>query len=271
MPVSNLRFETTWTIPYPVTTGATAYGTALTLCRRNNDPYLAFLTQTGWDDEVVYMTFMGTEIHRHVTPPGEDIINGMAYDPFRRVIWCSQGTNNKDTIIAFDPDDGLLTDSLVATVSPSLAAPKGIACNGFFFVRGGGPALELWSTTGFLLGTRSYTGRNISGVSASPWSYCFIDQTSDEIVVIGPLGNELAVSSGVGTAGGSSAIAFDYVTHHEMDNHPQVWLPNGSVGAVGTINHPDTPWNPAPGGGRHRLYVANETDQTIYAGYLTQY
>lgn len=270
MPITNLRFETTWTIPYPVTTSGT--GTALTLCRRNNDPYLAFLTQTGWDDEVVYMTFMGTEVHRHVTPLGQETISGMAYDPFRRVIWCSQTSNgNEHTIIAIDPDTGLLTGNVAATVSASLPTPKGLACNGFFFVRGGGPTLELWTTGGFLLGTRNYAGRNVSGLSASPWSYSFVDTFTDEITVIGPLGNELAVSSGIGAAGGMSAIAFDYITHHDMEHHPQVWLPNGSVGAVGTINHPDTPWNPEPWGGRHRLYIANETDQLIYAGYLTQY
>lgn len=270
MTVSNLRFETTWTIPYPVTTAGT--GTALTLCRRNNDPYLAFLTQTAWDDEVVYMAFMGQENHRQVTPLGQEVISGMAYDPFRRVIWCCQTANgNEHTIIAFDPDDGLLTNNVAATVSASLPVPKGLGCNGFFFVRGGGPTIELWTTNGFLIGSRNYAGRGVAGLSASPWSYSFVDEYNDEIVVIGPLGNELAVSSGVGTAGGMSAIAFDYVTLHEMDDHPQVWLPDGTIGAVGTINHPDTPWNPAPWGGRHRLYIANETDQQIYAGYLTQY
>ncbi len=269
MTVSNLRFETTWTISYPVTTAGT--GTALTLCRRNNDPYLAFLTQTSFDDEVIYMSFMGTENHRHTTPAGHEVISGMAYDPFRRIIWCSQGTFNQDRIIAFDADTGLLTNDLVATVSPTMSSPKGIACNGFFIVRGGGQTLELWTTGGFQLGSRTYAGRGVTGVSASPWSYSFVDEYNDEIVVVGPMGNELAVSSGVGTAGGMSAIAFDYVTHHEMDDHPQVWLPDGTVGAPGTINHPDTPWNPAPWGGRHRLYIANETDQQIYAGYLTQY
>jgi len=150
-----------------------------------------------------------------------------------------------------------------------LTSPSGLACNGFFFVRGGGPTLELWSTGGLLLGTRSYAGRGVSGLSASPWSYSFTDRFNDEIVVIGPLGNEIAVSSGVGAAGGMQALAFDYVSHWNMDAIPQVWGPNGTIGDPGTIYHPDTPWNPVPWGGRHRLYVANETDQMIYAGYLT--
>ena len=269
MPITNLRFETTWTIPYPVAT--TGSGTALTICLRMGDPQLAFLTQTTFADEVIYLAFMGQEVARHATPPGEDVIAGMAYDPFRGVIWCAQGTNaNRDTIIAFDPHSGALTNSIAAPVSAALPAPAGIATNGFFFVRGGGPTLELWSSTGLLLGTRDYPGRGITGLSASPWSYCFVDQYNDEIVVIGPLGNELAVSSGVGAPGGMAALAFDYVTHHQMDSHPQVWLENGAVGDPGTIHHPDTPWNPVPWGGRHRLYIAHEPEQTIYAGYLTQ-
>lgn len=137
-------------------------------------------------------------------------------------------------------------------------------------MRGGGNAAELWGTNGLLLGTREYPGRGITGVSASPWSHCFCDEYKDEIVVIGPLGNEIAVSSGIGAADGREALAFDYVDYIHMDDIPQVWGPNGTVGAVGTIQHPDTPWSPVPWGGRHRLYVANEIDQTIYAGYLTQ-
>jgi hypothetical protein len=268
MPITNLRFETTWTIPNPVAT--TGSGTALTVCRRLNDPQLAFLTQTTFDDEVIYLAFMGQEVHRHPTPPGEQTVTGMAYDPFRRVIWCAQGTSNQERIIAFDPDDGLLTNTLPAPVSPTMPGPAGIATNGFFFVRGGGPTLELWTSAGLMLGTRDYPGRGITGLSASPWSYCFVDQHNDEIVVIGPLGNELAVSSGVGAPGGMAALAFNCVTHHQMDSQPQVPLPNGAIGDPGTIHHPDTPWNPVPWGGRHRLYIAHEPEQMIYAGYLTQ-
>ena len=68
-----------------------------------------------------------------------------------------------------------------------------------------------------------------------------------------------------------AAITFDYLSLPFMDDIPQVWGPNGTVGDPGTIYDPDTPWNPVPWGGRHRLYVANEADQMIYAGYLTQY
>jgi hypothetical protein len=269
MPITSLRFEVTWTIPYPIATAGT--GTALTMCRRMNDPYLAFLSQVPHDDQVLYLTIMGSEVHRHPSPLGHETISGMAYDPFRRLIWCSQSTQDPETIIAFDPNTGLLTGARMAPLSPTMISPQGLACNGFFFVRAGSSTLELWATNGLLLGTHTYTGRIITGVSASPWSYSFVDRDSHEIVVIGPFGNELAVSTGVGAAGGMQALAFDYVTYHEMDDHPQVWLPDGMVGDPGTINHPDTPWDPIPWGGRHRLYVGNETDQIIYAGYLTEY
>ena len=268
MTITNLRFEVTWSYPYPITTEGS--GTGITVCLRNNDPYLAFLTQTGFDDEVVYLqTFTGTEDFRHPSPVGYETISDLAYDPFRRVIWCSQSTNAPEVILAFDPTDGLLTNTQVATPSANLGSPQGLGCNGFFFMRGGGPTLELWSMGGLLLGTREYTGRGITGVSASPWSYCLCDKYRDEIVVIGPLGNELAVSSGIGASAGMEAIAFDYVGFRYMEDIPQVWGPNGTIGDPGTIYDPDTPWNPVPFGGRHRLYVANEIDQTIYAGYLT--
>jgi hypothetical protein len=269
MPVTNLRFEVTWSYPYPVTT--TGIGTGLTVCLRGNDPYLAFLTQTTFSDDVVYLyTFDGTEAYRHASPVGYDTISDMAYDPLRRVIWCCQATNDPNVILAFDPETGLLTDTRVAITTPTISGPHGLACNGFFFVRGGGDTAELWATNGLLLGTRQYPGRGITGISAAPWSYIFTDQYRDEIVVIGPFGNELAVSSGIGSSGGMQAIAFDLPSYPYMDDIPQVWGPNGTVGDPGTIYDPDTPWNPVPFGGRHRLYVANETDQTIYAGYLTQ-
>ncbi|MFO1058454.1 MAG: hypothetical protein U1E53_15985 [Dongiaceae bacterium] len=268
MTVTNLRFETTWSYPYPIaTTGA---GTALTVCIRRGDPYLAFLTQTTLADPVFYLqTFTGAVAHRHRSPVGYDTIDDMAWDPLRRVIWCCQGTQDVETILAFDPNNGQLTGTRVAALTASMPAPQGLACNGFFFVRGGGPTAELWSTGGQLLGTHEYAGRGITGLSAAPWSWCFCDKYNDQIVVIGPLGNELAVGSGVGASGGMEAISFDLPGYPDMAVTPQVWGPNGTVGAVGTINHPDTPWNPVPWGGRHRLYVANEIDQTIYAGYLT--
>ena len=75
MPVANLRFETTWSYPYPVATDGS--GTALTICRRGGDPYLAFLTQTTFSDDVLYLhTFEGTEAYRHVSPAGYDTIVG---------------------------------------------------------------------------------------------------------------------------------------------------------------------------------------------------
>lgn len=270
MVVTGLRFEVTWSFPYPVAT--TGSGTGLTICKRNGDPYLAFLTQTDFGDDVVYVhDFAGLEDFRHPSPPGFDVITGMGYDPIRHWIWACQSTTGADTLLAFDPTDGALTANQVALLSPTLSAPQGLACNGLFAIRGGGDTAECWSTTGLNLGTRRYPGRNITGLSASPFSYCFVDTSHHEIVMIGPFGTEIAVSSGVGasTGAGMQAIAFDYIGYRQMDQIPQVWTEEGTIGDPGTIYHPDTAWDPTPWGGRHRIYIANESDQTIYAGYLT--
>ena len=74
---------------------------------------------------------------------------------------------------------------------------------------------------------------------------------------------------GASTGAGMQAIAFDYIGYRQMDQIPQVWTEEGTIGDPGTIYHPDTAWDPTPWGGRHRIYIANESDQTIYAGYLT--
>lgn len=142
MTTTGLHFEVTWSFPYPIATAGS--GTALTICKRFGDPYLAFLTQTAHDDEVLYLhTFTGEEDFRHPTPPGYETISGMAYDPFRRLIWCCQGSNDLETILTFDPETGALTGTQVAALSPNLPSPHGLGCNGFFFVRGGGSTLEL--------------------------------------------------------------------------------------------------------------------------------
>lgn len=269
MTVTGLRFETCWSFPYPYPT--TGLGTALTMCLLGNDPGLAFLTQTDFADDVVYVHDVdGSEGARHATPLGQDTVTGFDYDRARRWIWACQGTVNEDLVIAFDPDTGALQQTLTLPVSATLPGPSAVACNGLYIVRGGGPTLEAWSMNGTLLGTRDYPGRGITGLSTSALGgFCFVDAYTDEIVVIGPLGNELAVSSGVGASGGMAAIAFDHLRLRDMDAFPQVWLGAGVIGDPGTKYHPDTPWDPDPWLGRHRLYVANELDQVIHAGYLT--
>ncbi|MEM7193429.1 MAG: hypothetical protein AAF402_00675 [Pseudomonadota bacterium] len=270
MSITQLQWESTHEFAFPVSSGnpPNMVATALTVCELSGDPALAFLTQGGGSDEVAYLSLAdGDEYTRHVTPAGRDTISGMGYNPFTKHIWCSYRTNTPDLLTAFDPLTGLETGIRNLAPDPHMSLPDGLACNGLFFARSNSQWIELRTMTGFKLGEREYAGRSIRGVSASPWSYTFVDKNNDELVVIGPYGNEIAVSNLPGTASGVEAVAFDNIVDHA--HAPQVWLDDGKIGDVNTIHHPDTPWNPVPWGGRHRIYVANNLDQMIYAGYLT--
>ncbi len=266
--MTNLSFHETHRYDFPYTT--TGAGTALTACHRLGDPAMAFLTQTGQEDEVVYLS-MGydNERFRHVTPVDRNTISGMGYNPFTRRILCASSTTDKYIVFAFDPDTGLEVNSRDLSADTTFPGfPQGFATNGLFFVRSEGDEMELRLINGNKLGQISFPGRNIQGIAASPWSWTFCDSYNDEIVVIGPLGNEIATSTGVGTSGGMDAITLNTIS--DMDSQPQVWLESGILGDPGTIHHPDTPWDPEPWLGRHRLFVANYIDQIIYAGYLTE-
>jgi hypothetical protein len=266
MPVA-LRFQETHRYAYPVTTAGN--GTALTVARVSGDPYLAFLTQTSFADEVVYLALgFDYEYFRYPSPVGRDVITGMAFDETSGKIICCLGTTNANTqIFAFDPVTGAETSMQELAADTTLTSPHGIAVKENIYVRASEGTLETRSRNGTLLGSRYYAGRNIRGITASPWSWTFVDQFADEIVVIGPLGNVIATAPAPGAAGGVDDIAYDSLS--QMDEEPQVWLEPGIIGDPGTIHHPDTPWSPTPWLGRHRLYVANVTDQIIYAGYLT--
>lgn len=265
--MANLRFHETHRYAYPYQT--TGVGTALTVCLRSGDPALAFVTQTGYADEVVYLALgFDFEYNRIPTPTGREVISGMGYNPITRKIWCGNTTNDSDEVFAFDPVTGAEVSSRNLSGVSNFNSPQGFATNGLLFMRSRGAEVEMHTMSGALLGARSYPGRSITGASASPWSWTLADAAAHEIVVIGPFGNELECGEAPGTAGGMGAIAFDTVS--ELDSHPQVWLEPGIIGDPGTIHHPDTPWAPEPWTGRHRLYVANDTDQTIYAGFLTE-
>ena len=107
----NLQFEQTNTGPYPVTT--TGDGTAITVCKPFNDPMVAFVTQTGFSDEVVYLSLgLDHEFRRHITPAGREVISGMGYNPITRQIWCSNTTSQTDEVFTFDPETGLETSGM---------------------------------------------------------------------------------------------------------------------------------------------------------------
>ena len=264
MPV--LNFEQTNSAPYPVADAGV--GGAITVCLAFNDPMVAFLTQTPNDDEVVYLSLgLDNEYRRHVTPAGRVVISGMGYNPITRKIWCSSTTTQMDEVFSFDPETGLEIAALNLAADSPTTYSHGLGTNGFMFVRSAGNLLELRTMGGFKIGEKNFSGRQIRGATASPFSWTFGDANTDEIVVVGAFGNELATATAPGASGGLMAIAYDYVTDHSA--MPQIIPPDGIIGPPGSNTHPDTPWNPAPWAGRHRLYIANETDQMIYAGYLT--
>jgi len=123
-------------------------------------------------------------------------------------------------------------------------------------------------TSGPWLGERTYPGRHVEGITASPWIWTFVDSNAGEIVIINPLGIEVASIRGIGSPGGMGAIGFDTVS--DPDFMPQLYDgTNCNLGDPGTLYHYDTDWSPQPLLQRHRLYVANTIDQIIYAGYLT--
>lgn len=264
--MQTLRFEVTNTAPYPVTT--TGAGSSITVCKPFNDPMVAFCTQTGFDDEVVYLSLgLDIEFRRHITPVGRTVISGMGYNPITRMVWCASTTNQTTEVFAFDPDTGLEVSALNLAADSPTANSQGFGTNGLLFVRSAGSVLELRTMAGVKVGERTYPGRSIMGASASPFSWTFGDANTDEIVVIGPFGNEIAIAPAPGSSGGLGAIAYDYVNDQQF--LAQVIPENGIPGPVGSNTHPDTPWNPVPWLGRHRLYIANEIDQIIYGGYLT--
>lgn len=266
----NLTFHTTHSFGYPVAAQAQAQisATGLTVCQLFSDPQLAFLTQSQFDDELVIVSLVdGSEQMRYVTPPGRATISGLAYNKFGYRIWCSFATVTPDEVIAIDPDTGAEVAAQLWSANQNMVNPQGLGCNGLFFTRCYGEWIELRTIGGLFIADRQYPGRDIKGLTAAHVGWCHVDNLTNELVVLGPFGNEAAIAPAPGAAGGCHAIAFDDITDHQ--SAPQVWLEHGTIGAVGTINHPDTPWNPPPWLGRHRIYIANNVDGIIYAGYLT--
>lgn len=262
--VQQLEFVTTNQGPFPYTTNQNEAG--ICVARVSGDPMVVFMGQTSYDDDIVYLSLaLDHEYKRHPNPPGWEVISGMAFDPNRDLIWTSNTTSDMQKVMAFDP----VTEAEVGfhdfTYNQPLGAyPRAIGTNGLLFIRSNGPTVELRTMNGVKLGERGYPGRNITGASASPWSWTLADKNANEIVIIDPFGNEVAVAEAPGTAGGLDAIAFDYVVNH--DRMPQV-IPPSDGSAPGD---PDRPWDPEPYKLRHRIYVANDIDQVIYAGYLTE-
>ncbi|NKB27212.1 MAG: hypothetical protein GKR99_06510 [Rhodobacteraceae bacterium] len=265
-------FHETHRYAYPVqtsTSGPWLGETGMTVCEFHGDAALAFLTQTGGADEVVYYKlWCDVEFSRHATPPGRNTIAALAFNPVTKRIWCGNSTVDANLVTAFEVGTGVETNVLTLPPSTNSVLGTGLATNGQVFARGSYETIELFTMNGIKLGERTYPGRHVEGITASPWSWTFVDSNAGEIVIINPLGIEVASIPGVGSPGGMGAIAFDTVS--DPDFMPQLYDgTNCNLGDPGTLYHYDTDWSPQPLLQRHRLYVANTIDQIIYAGYLT--
>jgi len=269
MTVAQLEFEQVGSYPFPYATEGA--GTALTVCRRFNDPALAFLTQTAYEDEVAFLHLhlsVPVEAGRFTAPSTEQRITGLAYEEATNRLWAVQASlspdNRGDVLIALDADTGALVD----TIAVPMADGKALAFNGLNWVRSDGATLELINSAGTVLSTINVPiGSNCTGLSAAPWSYVAADNAANRIVVLNRFGRLIGECvAPPGTAYGMQAIAYDTILDYEHIS--QLPTENGALGALGTPYHPDTPWNPTPWRLRHNIYIANEIDQTIYFGYL---
>ena len=270
----NLRFVETHRYNFPVSTTGTGVG--LTVARVSGDPCLVFLTQTAHDDEFVYLRLTcDEEIKRHTTPPGRLTVGGMAYDRFTDKIWCSQATSSVGQLFAIDPNSELEVDSIDVSADVPPWSGHGLATNGLFMVLTHSSKMDLRMMNGAKVAEKNFPGRRISGVTKSPLSWAFVDVDHDEIVIIDPFGNEVAKATTHWksihsiTKRGAQAIAFNEFISGEHE--PQQWIcPGGLIDTdPDSVHNPATPWNPEPWSGRHRIYIANQIDQVIYAGYLT--
>src|SRR6185437_9293947 len=192
MPPAILTFNVIGTYPYPYATAGA--GTALTVCRFNNDPVLGFLTQTPYDEDIVYLSLhlsLSNEIGRIPNPPGENVITGMAYDRAENLIWAVQAYGATGTLIGFDPNTG----AVVQTVSvPSTVLCQGLAYNGLFFVRATPTELQAISKAGTVLGTLAVPARaSIADITASFFSYVASDTGRNRLLVFGPFGEVIGI------------------------------------------------------------------------------
>lgn len=268
MPVQ-LQFEQVGSYPYPVATAGT--GTGLTACLRNNDPALAFVTQTPYEDEIVFMHLhlsRYVEVARFPTPPDHWTITGLAYQRLTNRLWAVQSSGTPveqgDNLIALDPDTG----AIVATLAVPLAHGQALAFNGLQWLRSDGQTLDLINLAGAVVASIAVpVGSTVTGLSAGPWSYVVGDGAGHRLVVLDLFGRVVAeCPTPPGSAGGIQAVAYDTVLDYEHIS--QLPTDTGAPGPVGSPYHPDTPWSPQPWIGRHNIYIANEVDQTIYFGYL---
>lgn len=279
-----LAFNLTHEFDFP--TPAMGGATAMTVARVRGDAVLAFLTQQPAGDHLYLLDMCeGRVFARYDTPIDRPQIAGMGFSPINGKLFCGSGYQTGEYVTVIDPEDGTVVDDF-ELANPGFLRAQGFGTNGLALIRALDDVLQLSTMNGFRLGERSYPGRNIRGIGASPFSWTFIDAAANEIVVVDPFGRELATapapgspSSGMGVdavTSGPHAICFDTVNFPyrraqsciPSDGIPQEYIDeNGQI--LGPYN-PDTPWDPEPWLFRHRLFIANQSGDHIYAGYLHQ-
>lgn len=241
-------------------------GIGLTVARVSGDPMVLYLNQTSYSDPISYLSLaLDHEYKQPQTPPGMDTISGLAFDPNREIVYTSSGTTDEELIGAFDP----ITDQQVGEVRVGISqelkgygSPAAMGTNGAFLIRAGRETVEMRGMFGALLSQKQYPGRHITGASGAYFGWVLADRNAHQILVLDPFGNITAEVPAPGPAGGLGAVAFDYVVNH--NRMPQV-IPPSDGSAPGK---PDERWDPEPWLMRHRIYVANSNDETIYAGYI---
>ncbi len=281
--VISLNFHQTEEFGFPQ--GSYGGGTGLSLCEKDDRLMLAFLTQQpGVDTLYLLNPCNGDVIEQYVTPLGIPQISGIGWDPINNWLYFGSGYETHERVVAFNPNSEAIVRLMVLPNADTMEFASGFATNGYFMVRSQYSKMEIRAMNGVFLADREYPGRNIRGVSASPNGWTFIDGASNDIVVTDPFGREVAVAQAPGpvntdATAGAHALAFDYITFPTNDPVAQNCTPYGSGTAghgeipppqPGTPFDPTQPWSPPPWLFQHKIYIANQTSQRIYVGYLTQ-
>lgn len=273
----HLNFHVTHSYGYPVPLSGGAVG--MTVCEIGDDPFLAVLVQSPNVDDVSYLALLhDVVIDRRPLNTSHQQISGLGWNAGTGTIWAGSGYETVDEILSFDPATHATVDSFQLPADVPRVRYDCFATNGAFMVLGINDRLELRMPNGALVGQKMFPGRRITGLSASPFSWLMGDRQAHELVVINPLGGEMAICPAPGPAttasslsvhSGVSAVAVDMVSR--MRRQPQLGLPADQGPAQpGSPYHSATAWNPSPWGGRHRIYVANDFSQQIYAGYFVE-
>ena len=219
MPLS-LRFHETHRYAFPVTS-ASPYAVnpspcAMTCVLHANDPYLAFLTQTTYDDEIVYLHLDFDQIMERVpTPPGRQTTSGMGFDLARRRLICCASTTDVHLAYVIDPETGAeiaARDLSADTVWSMPGWPvQATATNGFLFAQAGqssnvaGPSgsepqstIQMRSYDGTLVGERVYDNREFTGMCKTGLGWTLTDTARQRDRSSRPSGNRNRQRAGPG-------------------------------------------------------------------------